>query len=60
MHAEVYTDSTTAAAAPAVNAYHLDFEPVLFVTDANGTLIHRLDAAFDEAEMADAVSSVLT
>jgi hypothetical protein len=59
VHAEVYTDSTITTAAPAVEAYELTFEPLLFVTDAAGILVHRLDAAFDEAEMDAAVASVL-
>lgn len=59
VHAEVYTDRSIATAAPAVAAYQLDFEPVLFITDATGTIVHRLDAAFDEAEMQAAVASVV-
>lgn len=59
IHAEVYTDSTIATPSPAVTAYQLDFEPILFVTDASGKLVHRLDAAFDESEMLEAVTSVV-
>lgn len=59
VHSEVYTDDTITAAAPAVTAYQLDFEPVLYITDASGTIVSRLDAAWDKAEMADAISAVL-
>ena len=36
IHAEVYTDDTIEVVAPAVTAYSLNFEPVLFVADASG------------------------
>ncbi|MEZ5257809.1 MAG: hypothetical protein R2705_13210 [Ilumatobacteraceae bacterium] len=59
VHSEVYTDRTIAKAAPAVDAYHLAFEPVLFVADATGTIVTRLDAVMDKAEMLAAVTAVL-
>jgi hypothetical protein len=37
--------------APAVTAYSLNFEPVLFVADATGTLVARLDSIWDESEL---------
>lgn len=58
VHAEVYTDRTATTVAPAVRAYYMDFEPSLFVTDANGVLAHRLDAIFDADEVNDVLSSV--
>ena len=60
VHSEVYTDSTITTAAPAVTAYQLDFEPLMYVTNASGTIVHRLDAAFDEAEILDAVTSAIS
>ena len=60
VHADVYTDETLKEVAPAVNAYQLDFEPVLFVTDAAGVLSTRLDAVFDKSEMRDALTRVAT
>lgn len=60
VHSEVYTDRSIAAAAPAVEAYKLDFEPLLFIADSSGTIVHRLDAAFDEVEIRDAVTSVIS
>lgn len=59
VHSEVYTDDTLQEVAPAVVAYNMDFEPVLFVTDAAGTLVERLDAVFDKSEMRDAISRAL-
>ncbi len=51
VHAEVYADKSANATAPAVQAYRLSYEPVLYVTDASGVLVDRLDAVFDEKEI---------
>ena len=51
VHADVYTDKTATEAAPAVKAYNLSFEPILYITDAKGVLVKRLDAVFDVKEM---------
>jgi hypothetical protein len=51
IHAEVYTDNTATEAAPAVNAAGLSFEPVIFLTDASGTVVERLDVIVDESEL---------
>ena len=59
VHAEVYTDRTIATASPAVDAYHLDYEPILWVADATGTIRHRLDVVMDQEEMAAAVKDAL-
>ena len=52
VHAEVYTDDTITTVAPAVRAYELDFEPVLFFADSDGMLVERLDSIWDGAELA--------
>ncbi len=51
VHAEVYTDLTATETTPAVDDLQLFYEPVLFVTDANGTIVERLDALFDVTEL---------
>jgi hypothetical protein len=38
-----------------VQAYNLEFEPVLFLADASGTLVERLDAIWDAAELRTAL-----
>lgn len=58
VHAEVYTDNTATTTAPAVEAAALGFEPVLFVTDATGTVVDRLDAVWDETELAEVLDSI--
>ncbi|CAB4669980.1 unannotated protein [freshwater metagenome] len=55
VHADVYTDRTTTVVAPAVTAYSLDFEPVLYIANAQGVLVNRLDAVFDVDEIRDAL-----
>jgi hypothetical protein len=44
-------------AAPAVQAYKLAYEPVLYITDKNGKLINRLDAVFDAKELRDSLAA---
>jgi len=60
VHAEVYTDTTATTVAPAVRACGLDFEPSLFITDASGRIVERLDAVFDAAEIRAAVARALS
>jgi hypothetical protein len=50
IHVEIYTDLTGGTTAPAVNAYHLDFEPILFLVNPDGTVKSRLDGPFDDVE----------
>jgi hypothetical protein len=59
VHADVYTDDTITTIAPAVEAYRLTFEPVLFLADATGTLVQRLDAIWDDVELRDALDQLL-
>ena len=55
IHAEVYTDKTATVSAPAVTGHKMTFEPALFITDATGKLVERLDAIFDSSEVLDAL-----
>ncbi|CAB4618650.1 unannotated protein [freshwater metagenome] len=57
VHADVYKDKTATEAAPAVQAYKLTYEPILYITDAKGKLINRLDAVFDVDEMRSALAA---
>jgi hypothetical protein len=58
IHAEVWTDDTTSVLAPAVQAYSLTYEPVLFLAGADGVLRQRLDNIFDEAELDAALTQL--
>jgi hypothetical protein len=59
VHADVYADPEGETIAPAVRAYKLDFEPVLYVTNSDSTIATRLDAVFEAAEIRDALSRVV-
>jgi hypothetical protein len=60
VHAEVYTDNNATTPTPAVQAYNMSFEPCLWITDASGTVVERLDFVFDEGEINDALAKVAT
>jgi len=53
VHADVYADKSANKTAPAVQAYKLSYEPVLYITDAKGKIVDRLDAVFDVNEIRD-------
>ncbi|MDG2025804.1 MAG: hypothetical protein P8J50_01715 [Acidimicrobiales bacterium] len=66
VHAEVYVDphndpgvaTGTGEFTPVVAAYALPYEPVLFVAQADGTILRRLDAVYDGSEIAEALALV--
>ena len=59
IHAEVYTDNTATKAAPAVDAVGLSFEPVIFLTDASGQIVERLDVIVDESELREQLTKLV-
>jgi hypothetical protein len=64
VHAEVYKNPEAvdniaeADLAPVINAYHLGYEPVLFLANSDGTIARRLDTIFDEAEVAAGLAAL--
>ena len=64
IHLEVWNDPSAFAAGQfpdlvaAVDELGLTFEPSLFVADATGTIVSRLDMTFDAGELADALALV--
>ena len=58
VHAEVYADNKATTLAPAVEAYKLQFEPILFVTDTDGVLRKRLDGVFDVNEVRETLAQM--
>ena len=56
VHAEVYADKAAIVIAPAVKALGLTVEPTLFIVDATGEIIQRLDAVFDSLEITEALA----
>ena len=59
VHAEVYTDDSATVPTPAVQALNIGFEPVLFLTDAAGKVVKRLDAAWDQSELDETLNALL-
>lgn len=57
VHADVYADKSANDTAPAVQAYKLSYEPVLYITDAQGKIVDRLDAVFDVNEIRDVLAA---
>ncbi len=58
VHAEVYTDDTATAITPAVEALGMFYEPALFVTDAEGVIVERLDGLWDTTELIEVLDKV--
>lgn len=59
VHAEVWTDLTASAVAPAVEALGIAFEPTLFITDADGVVVERLDGLWDATELRERLDAAL-
>jgi hypothetical protein len=60
VHAEVFTDSSLASTTQAVQDYRLSFEPVLYLSDADGVIQARLDSIFDETELRSALNALVS
>jgi hypothetical protein len=59
VHAEVYADPEGTMVAPAVEALALDYEPVIWVADATGTVTSRIDIVWDAAELETLLAAAL-
>jgi hypothetical protein len=53
VHAEVFIDATATEVAPAVTAIGMFYEPALFVTNAQGVIVERLDGLWDSTELVE-------
>lgn len=57
VHSEIFVGlSRNDPNTPAVLAYHLQSEPVMFLADATGTVVERIDGLFGRAEVTAALS----
>jgi hypothetical protein len=59
VHAEVYSDPAGTAVAPAVDAIGLDYEPVIWITDATGVVTKRIDIVWDADDLNELLSTAL-
>lgn len=51
VHADVYADDAATIVAPAVQALGVDYEPIIYLCDAQGVIVDRLDAIWDRGEL---------
>jgi hypothetical protein len=58
VHAEVYTDDSINTVAPVVDAYKMDFEPSLYLADASGKIVNRIDNVWDTDELVAALTKL--
>ena len=59
LHVEIFTDTSGKTLAPAVQAYHLESEPFLFLAGADGVVRERLDNAFVRTEVKSALEGLV-
>ncbi len=59
IHVEVFTDDSGTQISPAVTAAGLTYEPALFLTDADGILVERLDAVWNQAELEERLALIV-
>lgn len=59
VHAEVYSDPAGTVLAPAFTSLSLDFEPTLFIADAAGVIIERLDGLWDITELRERLTAAV-
>ncbi|HVM66493.1 MAG TPA: hypothetical protein VMU14_16610 [Acidimicrobiales bacterium] len=50
IHAEIYTDLSGQTSTPAVTAWGLQHEPMLYLGDATGRIVTRIDNLYDQDE----------
>jgi hypothetical protein len=59
VHAEVWNDLSATEVAPAIDALGIAFEPALFITDADGVVVERLDGLWDATELRERLDAAL-
>jgi len=60
VHADVYADEAATEVAPAIAALGVQYEPIIYFIDANGTIVDRLDGIWDKSELREAVDALLS
>jgi hypothetical protein len=61
IHSEIFVNDTSRNVpnTPAVLAYHLQSEPLMFLADAHRTVVERIDGLFGQAEVTAALSRLV-
>ena len=57
IHSEIYTDLTGQTSTPAVTAWKLQHEPMLYLGDAGGKIVARIDNLYDQDEARAALTA---
>lgn len=60
VHADVYADEAATDLAPAVIALGVEYEPIVYFCDAEGTVVDRLDAVWDSSELRERLDLLLS
>lgn len=53
VHADVYADDAATEVAPAVTALNVQYEPIIYLCDASGVIVDRLDGIWDASELTE-------
>jgi len=59
VHAEVYADAEATVVAPAIEALEVMYEPIIYLCDASGVVVDRLDAVWDRVELRERMDAWL-
>jgi hypothetical protein len=59
LHVEIFTDRSAKTTTPAVNAYKLQSEPVLFLAGADGVIRERIAGPYDRTEFRSAMQKLV-
>ncbi|MEI8238151.1 MAG: hypothetical protein WCI22_01915, partial [Actinomycetota bacterium] len=59
VHADIYADNAATKVAPAIDALHVDYEPIIYLIDAKGSVVDRLDGVWDASELRERVDLLL-
>ena len=60
VHADVYADEAATELAPAVIALNVEYEPIVYLCDAEGIVVDRLDAVWDASELRERLDLLLS
>lgn len=55
VHADVYADDAATEVAPAVTALNVQYEPIIYLCDADGVIVDRLDGIWDASELTERI-----
>lgn len=60
VHADVYADDAATTVAPAVLALNVQYEPILYLCDSEGTIVDRLDGIWDASELTERIDLLIS